>query len=46
MSTQLISADGRRSTEESAVRSVYERVAKLDRVGMGLLRLGLIIVLC
>jgi uncharacterized membrane protein YkgB len=46
MSTQLISAGGRRSTEESAVRSVYERVAKLDRVGMGLLRLGLIIVLC
>lgn len=46
MSTQVISAGGRHSTEESAVRSVYERAAKLDRVGMGLLRLGLVIVLC
>ena len=46
MATQVISAGGRHSTEESAVRSVYERAAKLDRVGMGLLRLGLVIVLC
>ena len=46
MSTQVISAVGRHSARESVVRSVYERGAKLDRVGMGLLRLGLVIVLC
>jgi uncharacterized membrane protein YkgB len=46
MSTQVSIAIGRHSAEESVVRSVYERAAKLDRVGMGLLRLGLVIVLC
>jgi reactive chlorine resistance protein C len=46
MSTQVITAVGRHSARESVVRSVYERAAKLDRVGMGLLRLGLVIVLC
>ena len=46
MSTQVISAVGRHSARESVVRSVYARAAKLDRVGMGLLRLGLVIVLC
>ena len=46
MSTQVTTAVGRHSAEESVVRSVYERAAKLDRVGMGLLRLGLVIVLC
>lgn len=46
MSSQVITAVGVHSAEESVVRSVYERAAKLDRVGMGLLRLGLVIVLC
>ena len=46
MSTQVVTAVGRHSAEESMVRSVYEQAAKLDRVGMGLLRLGLVIVLC
>jgi uncharacterized membrane protein YkgB len=46
MSTQVITAVGRHSAHESRVRSIYERAAKLDRVGMGLLRLGLVIVLC
>jgi reactive chlorine resistance protein C len=46
MSTQVITTVGRHSPQESRVRSIYERAAKLDRVGMGLLRLGLVIVLC
>jgi reactive chlorine resistance protein C len=46
MSTQVITAVGRHSAHESRVRSIYEQPAKLDRVGMGLLRLGLVIVLC
>jgi len=46
MSTQVITAVGRHSAHESRVRSIYEQAAKLDRVGMGLLRLGLVIVLC
>ena len=31
---------------ESVAKNVYERAAQLDRVRMGLLRLGLIVVLC
>jgi reactive chlorine resistance protein C len=46
MSTQVITAVGRHSSVPSVVRRTYERAAKLDRVGMGLLRLGLVIVLC
>jgi reactive chlorine resistance protein C len=46
MSTQVITAGGRHSSVPSVVRRTYERAARLDRVGMGLLRLGLVIVLC
>ena len=46
MSTQVITAVGRHSSVPSVVRRTYERAAKLDRVGIGLLRLGLVIVLC
>src|ERR1700732_2049094 len=46
MSTQVSTAVSTYSAPESAVRRIYERAAKLDRVGMGLLRLGLIVVLC
>ena len=46
MSTQVITAVGTHSAAESVVRRTLERVARLDRVGMGLLRLGLVIVLC
>ena len=45
MSTQVSAAVGTYSAPESAVRHIYEHAAKLDRVGMGLLRLGLIVVL-
>ncbi|HXM69435.1 MAG TPA: DUF417 family protein [Candidatus Acidoferrum sp.] len=46
MSTQVITAVGRHSSVPSVVRRTYERAAKLDRIGMGLLRLGLVMVLC
>jgi uncharacterized membrane protein YkgB len=46
MSTQVSTTVGTHFAAESVVRSFYERAAKLDRVGMGLLRLGLVIVLC
>jgi len=45
MSTQVSAAVGTYSAPEPAVRRIYERAAKLDRVGMSLLRLGLIVVL-
>src|SRR5258707_5848696 len=45
MSTQVSTAVGTYSGSESVVRRIYERAAKLDRVGMGLLRFGLIVVL-
>src|SRR5437667_6540408 len=45
MSTQVITAVGRHSAQESMVRRIYVQAAKLDRVGMGLLRLGLVVVL-
>src|SRR5205809_5730724 len=45
MSTQVSAAVGTYSAPESAVRRIYEQAAKLDRVGMGLLRLGLVVVL-
>ncbi len=45
MSTQVNAAVGTDSAPESAVRRIYEHAAKLERVGMGLLRLGLIVVL-
>src|ERR1700751_3867948 len=46
MSTRVSAANSTYSVPESAVKRIYEQAAKLDRVGMGLLRLGLIIVLC
>jgi len=46
MSTQVSTAVSTYSAPESVVRRIYEQAARLDRVGMGLLRLGLIIVLC
>src|SRR5260370_26781667 len=45
MSTHVNAAVGTDSGPESAVRSIYEHAAKLERVGMGLLRLGLVVVL-
>src|SRR5467141_121494 len=45
MSTQISAAVGTYSAPESAVRRIYAQAAKLDRVGMGLLRLGLVVVL-
>src|SRR5258708_19896395 len=45
MVTQISAAVGTYSAPESAVRRIYEQAAKLDRVGMGLLRLGLVFVL-
>jgi uncharacterized membrane protein YkgB len=46
MSVQVSAAIGTYSAPESAIRRIYERAAKLDCVGMGLLRFGLIGVLC
>ena len=45
MSTHVITAVGTYLARESVVKRIYEQAAKLDRVGMGLLRLGLIVVL-
>jgi uncharacterized membrane protein YkgB len=46
MSTQVITAVDSHSAQESAVRNIFAQAAALDRVGMGLLRLGLVVVLC
>ena len=46
MSTQVITAVGRHSAQESVVKRIYQQAAELDRVGMGLMRLGLVVVLC
>jgi reactive chlorine resistance protein C len=46
MSTHVITAIVTHSATESVVRRIYERAAKLDRVGISLLRLALIVVLC
>jgi uncharacterized membrane protein YkgB len=46
MSTQVSIAVSTYRARESVVKRIYEQAAKLDRVGMGLLRLGLIVVLC
>src|SRR6266481_935333 len=46
MFTQVRAAVGTYPARESVVRRIYEQAAKLDRLGMGLLRLGLIVVLC
>lgn len=45
MSTQVITSGGIRSTEGVLAKRIFEQAAKLDRVGMGLLRLGLVVVL-
>jgi uncharacterized membrane protein YkgB len=46
MPIQVSAVVGTYSTPDSVVRRISERAAKLDRVGMGLLRFGLIVVLC
>ncbi len=46
MSTHVSIAFGTYSAPESRAKRIYAQAAKLDRVGIGLLRLGLIIVLC
>src|SRR5437764_8860140 len=46
MATQVRTAVSTYSAPQSMIGRIYERAARLDRVGMGLLRLGLIIVLC
>ncbi|HXO31210.1 MAG TPA: DUF417 family protein [Candidatus Acidoferrales bacterium] len=46
MSTQVSNGVDTYSAPESVVRRHYEQAARLDRVGMSLPRLGLIIVLC
>ena len=46
MATQVRTAVSTYSAPQSVVGRIYEQAAWLDRVGMGLLRLGLIIVLC
>jgi reactive chlorine resistance protein C len=46
MSIQVSAVIGTYSAPDSVARRIYERAAKLDRVGMGLLRFGLIVVLC
>ena len=45
MSTQVITSSGIRSREGFLAKRIFEQAAKLDRVGMGLLRFGLIVVL-
>lgn len=45
MSTQVITAGRISSGEGFLAKRIFEQAAKLDRVGMGLLRLGLVIVL-
>lgn len=46
MPIQVSAVVGTCSTPDSGARRISERAAKLDRVGMGLLRFGLIVVLC
>jgi reactive chlorine resistance protein C len=46
MSMRAITAFGGNSAAESVVRRLYEEAAQLDRLGIGLLRLGLVVVLC
>jgi reactive chlorine resistance protein C len=45
MTTRVSAAVEAYSAREPLVRSICERLAKLDRVGMSLLRLGLVVVL-
>lgn len=45
MSTQFTVTVHAYSASESALRRIFERAARLDRIGMGLLRLGLVVVL-
>ena len=45
MSIQVINAVSTRAGRGSLLRRTFEQAAKLDRVGMGLLRLGLVVVL-
>lgn len=45
MSAQVITSGGIRSGQGFFAKRIFEQAAKLDRVGMGLLRLGLVVVL-
>ena len=45
MSAQVITSGGIRSGKGFFAKRIFEQAAKLDRVGMGLLRLGLVMVL-
>lgn len=45
MSAQVITSGGIRSGKGFLAKRIFEQAAKLDRVGMGLLRLGLVVVL-
>jgi reactive chlorine resistance protein C len=46
MSTQVSVVVGTYPARESVVKRIYEHAARLDRVGMGMLRFGLVVVLC
>jgi uncharacterized membrane protein YkgB len=45
MSTQISTAVGTYSAQEPLMRSIFEKAATLDRIGMGVLRMGLVVVL-
>ncbi|HZC36174.1 MAG TPA: DUF417 family protein [Chthoniobacterales bacterium] len=45
MSTQVSTAVGTYSAQEPLMRSIFEKAATLDRIGMGVLRVGLVVVL-
>lgn len=46
MATHAGTAMGAFSARESVARRIFEELAQLDRLGMGLMRLGLVVVLC
>jgi reactive chlorine resistance protein C len=45
MSTQVSTAVGTYSAQEPLMRTIFEKAATLDRIGMGVLRVGLVVVL-
>ena len=46
MSTHVGTAMGTFAARQSVLRRIFEEAAQLDRLGMGLMRVGLVIVLC
>jgi reactive chlorine resistance protein C len=46
MSTQVSTALGAYSARDSVMRRIFEQAAQLDRLGVGLIRSGLVVVLC